>query len=93
MEVAWASESNVKWFPINAGDGVVSDISGRDVPECKWTIDDEVISRHFNAVKVSFLVDHLFSLANAHDATMAALDSKGAANVPAEVIEKTPAGR
>lgn len=54
VEVNRASEGNVGWFPYNGSDGVVSDIPAGDGPGRRCSIDDEVISRNFVAVKVTF---------------------------------------
>lgn len=88
VEVYWARKGSVGWFPYNADDGIVSVIPATYVPARTHTIEDEVISGHFNAVKVGFLVDKLFSLVNAHDSAIAVLGSKEGAKVPVEVIEE-----
>lgn len=88
MEVDWANEDNVEWFPYNAGNGVVLYTTARDVPGRKRVVHDKVISRHFNAVKVHFLVDQLFSLAVEHDTAMRALGPNRGAEISAEVIKK-----
>lgn len=67
------------------------EIPSRDIPRLNHTIDDEVVSRYFNAVKVRFLVDQLFSLADVHDATMVGLSPNEGAEVPAESVEKRKA--
>lgn len=87
-DVDRASEGNVGWFPYNAGDGLVSDIRARDVPKRRHKIDDEVILRLVNAVKVRFSVCQLFSLTDANSATLVVLGANEGADVSAGVVEE-----
>lgn len=73
VEVDCNSDGNVGWFSYSVGNQVVFDIPAREVLELKPSLDDEAISAYVYTVKVSVLVDHLFSLFNARDATTASL--------------------
>lgn len=57
------------------GDGVLFDIRATEVTGRKRSLDNEVISVHVDIVKVQFLMDQLFTLADARDAAAVALDS------------------
>lgn len=45
------------WYSYSGCDGIVSDIRAREVPRCNSSLKDEVASRHFDLVMVSFLVE------------------------------------
>lgn len=60
-------------FPLSPGDGIVSNIPVREVRGRECPLYDEVISVHFDAFNVSFLVEKVFTFDDAHDATKQAL--------------------
>lgn len=64
-----SSDSNLGWFRYSAGDDVVSDIQVREVPGRKRYLHVWVISVHDNADRVSCILDQLFTLVDARDAT------------------------
>lgn len=79
-EVDWAREDNVEWLPYNPGGGIVSEILARVVIGRERTLQDEVTSRQFIAVKIRFLVDQLFYLPVTHEGSWKLY-------VPAEVLK------
>lgn len=52
----------VNWFLYDPGAGIVPEIPARKVSGSKRSFNYEGISRHFESVKVSFLVDHFFAV-------------------------------
>lgn len=59
--------NNVGQFHYTADKCIVTDISAREVPRHKLSLDDEVVSVHVDAAMISLLVDQLFILTDARD--------------------------
>lgn len=55
------ADGNFGRFKYRAGDVVVSDIPSREAPEGRRSLDDEVKSVHFDAIKVFFLWNRCLS--------------------------------
>lgn len=87
----WNSERNAEGFSYSARDGVVYKIKARYALEYKCNITEEDVSQHSHLVKVNILVYQVFSYADAHEDTMAALFCNELVGVPPEgIAEREP---
>lgn len=84
LEVHWNSDSNVRWCSYCAGNGIVYNTRAYEIAGRKGALDGDVIAKHLDNIKVSLLVDQLFSLDVARKAK---LETLGPSN---EVEEQEP---
>lgn len=73
VEVDWNSNGHVGCPSYSVGDGIVSEITSKEIPGRNRSLAHEVIVNNLDTVRFSFHVNHLFSLAGIRELTMVAL--------------------